>query len=97
MTELHITEYQGIGQDCMGNQVQVAHGERGRQTLRISETPSVSAAVNGHYVRLFPAAPCRVTFGPDPTPDSLGIPLAAEVAEYFHVSLGFKVLVMARS
>lgn len=96
MAELHITEYQGIGQDCMGNSVQVAQGERGRQTLTISTTPAISRAVRGPLVRLFATAPCRIAFGPDPAPGPESIPIAVGVPEYFHVPPGHKVAVVAR-
>ncbi len=97
MAEVHITEYQGIGQDPMGNQVQVAHGERARQVVSFSATSQQSAPFWGHYVRLFSDRPCRIAFGLNPVADATSTPLAAEAPEFFSVTPGQRVAVIERS
>ncbi|TVR99417.1 MAG: hypothetical protein EA406_03470 [Rhodospirillales bacterium] len=96
MAELHITEYTGIGQDKMGRSVQVAHGERERQVLPITESGSVSAAFQGDYIRVFSDVPCRIQFGAAPTATDTSIPLAGDSVEFFHVIPGHKLAVISR-
>lgn len=96
MAELHITEYAGVGHDKMGTPVQVAHNELNRQIVSISESSACSGNISGNYVRLFSDCNCKINFGPDPTADHTGIPLASESVEFFYVNLGDKIAVVSR-
>lgn len=96
MSELHIAEYLGLGQDHHGRAVPVAHGELAQQVVAITESTAASAPFVGGFVRLFTDAPCYVQFGVSPVATTASIPLASESVEFFQVTPGQRVAVIAR-
>lgn len=98
MAVLYITEYSELAKDSLGNVVSA--GKEPRETVQAvtfsTTTQSAAFSNETRFVRLWSDTACFVEFGVNPTANNANdTPLAASTAEFFGVTPGQKVAVVA--
>ena len=94
MAKLHITELSYVPQDPDGTPLWIANmSQIVTQQVVTYTTSSPSAAFNSNtkFIRVYSDAKAFLDFGGSPTADVNGIPLPADLPEYFAVSPGSKL------
>lgn len=97
ITELNEVQYVGI-QGNTGSNLQIAKVPPvAEQKLGVSGASVQSAAFNSatKYVRLYTDIACCVAWGTNPVAVTTSMPMSAASAEYFGVTVGHKVAVIA--
>lgn len=95
---LNITEYTSLATDGRGNTVMAGvEPSRVTQNVDISIVPAQSAAFDGvtRFVRINTTDDVRIAFGEDPTADATSTRLGAGATEFFGVTGGHKLSVLA--
>jgi len=101
MAKLHITEFSNLQ-----NAVGVGHAQESAQLPMLPPvaqqvvtftTTTQSAALNAstRFVRLIADADCHIEVGADPTATTSNMRLQADTTEYFGVTAGHKIAVIA--
>lgn len=97
MADLYITEFQASGNSKSGAQLQVGH-QPAVAMQKVSFVTSTQSAVfeeRTMFVRLHPTADCHIVFGENPTATTNHMPMLADSTEYFSVSQGIRLAVIA--
>ena len=103
MASLYITEFAGLVRDgANGSQSALPVGTLpplAAQKVTIGATSAQSAALNAstRLVRVHTDAICHIVAGSDPTATTSNARLAADTTEYFAVTPGHKLAVIAGS
>jgi len=97
MATLDITEYTRLAADASGNTVMAGQEPGTVQQVAISASNAQSSplADSTRYVRLHTDTACRIAFGATPTASATTQRMAANSTEFFGVTPGTRIAVIA--
>lgn len=98
MATVDITEYQNVAHDGIGNRVAAGiEPARSVQQVSISGVSAQSASMQEttKFVRVHTDSTIRIAFGSDPTASATSQRMVGNSTEYFGVTPGIKIAVIA--